>query len=159
MQLFLLNVKLYDYDNNDLNTDNISAIYSSFEKAKKGGISELKRKFVEAEGTLEVHFTKLLESKKIGYDFTITVIDDLEYAENFNVNYDLFSSDKYLELEPTHKIYDLDYKGNVNFIKYEYRIKNLVWRCSKSVKILPEDFDKISSNKLKIEDVINKKNI
>ena len=157
MKLFLLNVQLYDYSDWGLDTDVISSIYSSFEKAKEGGLSELKRKFVEAEGLLEESYKLLLEKEKIDYSFTITVIDDLEYAENFDVNYDLFNMEEYLKLEPTHKVYYFDDKGNIEYIRYEYRIKNLVWRCKNSLKLYPEDLEEGAGKRFKIGDIVKLK--
>lgn len=157
MKLFLLNVQIYDYEGWALDTEVASSIYSSFEKAKEGGVSELRRKFVEAEGTLEENYKVLLEKEKIDYSFTITAIDDLEYAENFNVNYDLLNTDQYLKLEPTHKVFYLDYKGDIEYIRYEYRLKNLVWQCRESIVIYPEDLEEGASDKFKIGDIVKLK--
>lgn len=157
MKLFLLNVQMYDYEETGLDTEVVSSIHSSFERARKAGISELSRKFTEVEGMLEIRRDKLLADEKIDYSFTITEIDNLEYTENFNVNYDLFNLDEYLKLEPTHKKYYLDYKGNIEDIMYEYRIENLVWKCKKSITIYPEDLEEGASEKFKIGDIVKLK--
>lgn len=157
MKLFLLEIEFYEYEEGDCNTYVITAIYSSFEKAKIGGVDELKRKFVEAEGMQEENFNKLLADEKIDYNFTITEITDLEYTENFNIHYDLLNDDKYLKLEPTHKINYLDYKGNIKDMIYEYRIKNLNWRTRKSIRLYPEDLEEGASDKFKIGDIVKLK--
>lgn len=157
MEVFLLEIEFYEYEEGDCYTDIITAVYSSFDKAKNGGISELKRKFVEAEGMQEEKFTKLLEEERIDYTFTITEIANLEYTENFDIHYDLFSCDEYLKLEPTHKIYYLDYKGNIKEMKYEYRIENLNWRRKQFITLYPEDLEEGAGNKFKIGDIVKLK--
>ena len=156
MKLYLLEIEFYDYEDNCY-TDVIASVYSNFEKAKIGGISELRRKFVEEEGMHEEKFENLLEAEKIDYNFTITEITDLEYAENFNTNYDLFNENEYLKLEPTHKIYYLDYIGNVEDMLYEYRIKNLCWETRKRIRLYPEDLQEGAGKKFKIGDIVKLK--
>ena len=60
-------------------------------------------------------------------------------------------------MEPTHKVYYLDYKGNISGIFYEYRIKNSLSGPEYSINLYPEDFEEGASEKFKIGDIVKLK--
>lgn len=160
MSLFLLEVELYNYEKEETDLEPAITVYSSFEKARKGGISELNRKITEATGGITKEtFKKMIEEEKLDYSFTITEIEDLEYAENFNIRYDFLKHDEYLKLEPTHKVNYLDYNGNIEDMLYDYRINNLCWECMYSIKLYPQDLEKGAGERFKIGDFVKLKNI
>lgn len=158
MKLYLLQVTMFDYENTNINVEPNSNIYSSFERAKKEGLKELKIRIEQIEKDLKMKFEKMLEEEKLNYDFRITEIDDLEYAEKFDIEYNFLDKDKYNKLDPTHKEYELDYKGNIIRIYYEYRYKNALWKTKKSIELYPEDFEEGASEKFKIGDIVKLKN-
>ena len=115
-KIYMLKIEYLSYSNLDIEIDNKFNVYSSFKIAKKEGLKEVNR------------FLKKLNEKKINKDkikvnFEITEIQDLEYAENFNIRFDEIEYE-IDEIKPTHKVYLLDIEGNIIKIHYEYRIKN-----------------------------------
>ena len=115
-KIYMLKIEYLSYSNLDIEIDNKFNVYSSFKIAKKEGLKEVNR------------FLKKLNEKKINKDkikvnFEITEIQDLEYAENFNIRFDEIEYE-IAEIKPTHKVYLLDLEGNIFKIHYEFRIKN-----------------------------------
>ena len=115
-KIYMLKIEYLSYSNLDIETDNKFNVYSSFKIAKKEGLKEVKS------------FLKRLNEKKISKDkikvnFEIIEIQDLEYAENFNIRFDEIEYE-IDEIKPTHKVYLLDLEGNIIKIRYEYRVKN-----------------------------------
>lgn len=159
MKLYLVMVIMYDYGNYILDVEPNYNIYSSFEQAKQEGLKELKDKIEVVEDDLKMTFKEMLDKEMLNYDFTITEIDDLEYAENFDVEFEITSNgnSNYNNLESTHKVYYLDYNGNITEVSYEYRIKNALWRSKESLTFYPEDFEKGASEKFKIGDIVKVK--
>lgn len=156
MKVFLLKIEMYDYENTNIETIADCNIYLEFEKARIAGINDLKRR-IEVDDEIFNNFDELLKQEKLDYTFNIIEIDDLEYTANFNVNYSLLESNRYLKLEPTHKVYDLDYKGNILQINYEYRNGNSLWKTDKRITVFPEDLEEGASKKFKIGDIVKLK--
>lgn len=157
MKLYLLQTEMYEYDAKLLDNSCYCNIYSSFEKAKEQGLNDLSKRIKQVEDDENMTFDEMLEKEKLDYSFRITQIDDLEYAENFDINYDILHRKQYTKLEPTHKEYVLDYKGNIIRIYYEYRYQNALTDAKKSIKLYPEDLEEGASEKFKIGDIVKLK--
>lgn len=119
MSVYLVKIQMFAYEESNVDTKAETNVYSSFEKAKEEGLIELKSKIKIAEDYFKMSFDELLELEKLDYCFEITKIDDLDYAENFQVKYNSLEDENYLKLEPTHIVYYLDYKGNIKYMNYE----------------------------------------
>lgn len=156
MRLYLLQIQMYDYENTNIDTESESNVYSSFEKAKEEGLKELSERIESVEEELNIKFKQMLEEEKLDYTFCITEIADLEYAENFDIKNK--RDEEYYKLEPTHKRYELDFKGNIICFYYEYRYKNSLWKTEVSIKVFPEDLQKGASEKFKLGDIVKLKN-
>ena len=159
MKSYLLKFEIYDYQDIGLNTESMCNVYSSFELAKNEGLKELKSIIKELEKQTQKTFKQMLDEELLDYTFEITLIEDIYYAENFNIKSKSLSlrNNIYGKLEPTHKVYYLDYKGNINEIFYEYRIKNALSRAEYSITLYPEDFEEGASEKFKIGDIVKLK--
>lgn len=157
MKLYLLQVDMYDYDSKLLDANSYCNVYSSFEKAKKQGISNLEKRIKQVEEDENMTLDEMIEKEKLDYSFTITQINDLEYAENFDIDYDRLHRKEYNKLEPTHKEYELDYKGNIIRINYTYRYKNALSDAKKMITLYPEDLEEGASEKFKIGDIVKLK--
>lgn len=159
MNLYMIQIEIYDLVHCDeFDTCSYANVYSSFEKAKQGGLNHLKKRIKEIEETTEEKFSEILE-EKVDYSFKIVEIPDLHYAENFSVIYDCYDKFEYNKLEPTHKTYYLDYEGNILNIYYEYRYQNDIEDNKHSILLYPEDLEKNAGNKFKIGDIVKLKNI
>lgn len=159
MKLFLVEVAIFDLWDCDIvfDTSYYHNVYSSFEHAKEEGMQDLKKRIKEIEEMSSITFTEMLKEEKLDYVFEITQIDDLEYAENFDVDYDRRHRDDYNKLEPTHKRYCLDYEGNILYMMYEYRYKNSLTDPKKMIELYPEDLEEGASEKFKIGDIVKLK--
>lgn len=159
MKLYVLKLEMYDYQNLGLNTEAMCNAYSSFELAKNEGLKELKNIVANLEKQNQKTFKQMVDEELLDYIFEITLIEDIFYAENFNIKSEGLNhrNNIFSKLEPTHKIYCLDYKGNINEIFYEYRIKNSFSKLEYSIKLYPEDLEEGASEKFKIGDIVKLK--
>lgn len=140
MQLYNLKIELM-YKNEQFF---ISEVYSSLDNAVKNGIDILDRKM------------KVENIEDFDYTFEIVEINDLEYAEKFNLVKKSFEEYVKANIAPTHITYQLDYKGNIINTKIEYRInqrENL-----NSIIMFPHDFEKDAGTHFKIGDIVKVKN-
>ena len=159
MKLYLLKLEIYDYQDIGLETESICNVYSNWKLAKSEGQKELKSIIKNLEKQTDKTFKQMIDEELLDYTFEITLIEDIVYAENFNIKSEYFGhrNRTYGKLEPTHKVYYLDYKGNINEIFYEYRIKNSISRTEYSICLYPEDFEDGASEKFKIGDIVKLK--
>ena len=159
MKIYLLKFEMYDYQDIGIDTESMCNVYSKFELAKNEGLKELKSIIKELEKQTQKTFNQMLDEELLDYTFEITLIEDIYYAENFNIKSKSLSlrNNIYGNLEPTHKVYYLDYKGNITEIFYEYRIKNALSRPEYSITLYPEDFEEGASEKFKIGDIVKLK--
>ena len=160
LRLYILELKFYDYENLGIDTESVVNVYSDFKKAKHEGLIELNQRtnYYLKDDTGKT-FEKYIKEEKVDYDFTITEIDDLNYTENFNKKEskkELYS-EEYLKYEPTHKIYEINYKGNINEITYEWKIKNNLNYCKKSITLYSSDFYEGAYKKFNIGDIVKVK--
>jgi len=72
MKLYLLQVDMYDYDSKLLDANSYCNVYSSFEKAKKQGISNLEKRIKQVEEDENMTLDEMIEKEKLDYSFTIT---------------------------------------------------------------------------------------
>ena len=161
MKLYILEVQFYDYENFGIDTEPVVNVYSNLKKAKHDGLIELNNRmnYYLKDDTGKT-FEKYIKEERVNYDFTIMEIDDLKYTENFNKKerQNDICCKEYLKYEPTHKIYEIDYKGNINEIIYEWRIKNNSNRYKKSATLYPSDFNEGAYEKFNIGDIVKVKN-
>lgn len=159
MKLFIVGVEIFDLWDCDIvfDTSYYHNVYSTFEHAKEEGLKDLKKRIKEIEEMSSITFTEMLKEEKLDYIFEITQIDDLEYAENFDIDYDIWHREDYNKLEPTHKSYCLDYEGNILYMMYEYRYKNSLTEAKKMIELYPEDLEEGASEKFKIGDIVKLK--
>lgn len=159
MKLYLVQVEIFDLYNENIifDTSPYCNVYSSFEHAKKEGLQHFEKTINEIQESQSKTFCELLKEEEIDYIFDITQIDNLEYAENFDINYDSYPIEEYNKLEPTHKVYHLDYYGNILYIMYEYRYKNALVDTKKMIELYPEDLEEKASEKFKIGDIVKLK--
>ena len=144
--------------------EHFSNVYTNFDNAKEAGIRYLEKKvkyiFENGEYNIKGKETptvdELFSIERVWYEFEIEEIKDLEYAENFDIK--LYPKEEYLKqnIKPTHKVYDLDYKGNINNIDIQYRI-NQKEHAYAHFNMLPEDFKKGAGEKFKIGDIVTVK--
>lgn len=160
MKLYILELQFYDYENLGIDTEPVVNVYSDFNRAKYDGLIELNNRmnYYLKDDTGKT-FEKYIKEERVNYDFAIIEVDDLKYTENFNKKErkNDICGKEYLKYEPTHKIYEIDYKGNINEIIYEWRIKNNSNRYKKSVTLYPTDFDEGAYEKFNIGDIVKVK--
>ena len=116
MKLYLVKVEMYDYTEEGIvffDLESKCNIYRDFEQARQAGIQDLSTRIKDMEKGTNCSFLEMLKEEKVDYSFHIIQIDDLSYAEEFDVKYDDFHSERYHYLEPTHKVYELDETGKV----------------------------------------------
>lgn len=144
--------------------EHFSNVYTNFDNAKEAGIRYLEKKvkyvFENGEYNIKGKETptvdELFSIERVWYEFEVEEIQDLEYAENFDIK--LYPKEEYLRqnIKPTHKVYDLDYKGNINSIDIQYRI-NQKEHAYAHFDMLPEDLKKGAGEKFKIGDIVTVK--
>ena len=160
MKLYILELQFYDYENLGIDTEPVVNVYSNLKKAKHDGLIELNNRmnYYLKDDTGKT-FEKYIKEERVNYDFTIMEIDDLKYTKNFNKKErkNDICGKEYLKYEPTHKIYEIDYKGNINEIIYEWRIKNNSNRYKKSATLYPSDFNEGAYEKFNIGDIVKVK--
>jgi len=161
VKLYILELQFYDYENLGIDTEPVVNVYSDFNRAKYDGLIELNNRmnYYLKDDTGKT-FEKYIKEERVNYDFAIIEIDDLKYTENFNKKErkNDICGKEYLKYEPTHKIYEIDYKGNINEIIYEWRIKNNSNRYKKSATLYPSDFNEGAYEKFNIGDIVKVKN-
>ena len=156
MKLYILEVQFYDYENFGIDTEPVVNVYSNFKSAKREGMAELTRRMnYYLKDDTEKTFKKYLNEERVNYDFTITEIVDLNYTESFNKKDS--KRDNYLKYKPTHKIYEIDYKGSIKEIMYEWRIKNDLNHNKNSVILYPSDFEEGAYKKFNVGDIVKVK--
>lgn len=160
MKLYLVKVEMYDYTQEGIkffDPDSKCNVYREFEQARQAGVKDLQTRIKAIEEGANCSFSKMLKKEQVDYDFQIIQIDDLAYAEKFDTKYDEFDEDSICKLEPTHKVYSLDYEGNILYVNYEYRYQNALWDTQKRIKLYPEDLEEGASEKFKIGDIVKLK--
>ena len=141
-----------------------SGVYGTYEKALEVGIKMLERAiksiFYDLKNVIDIEKISLEELLSIidvyDYTFEITEIEDLEYAENFDIH--LYPDEEYLRqnIKPTHIVNELNYKGEVKGKLIEYRKKNTNIRLARFY-MKPEDFQEGAGTKFKIGDIVKVK--
>lgn len=160
MKLYLVKVEMYDYTQEGIkffDPDSKCNVYREFKQARQAGVKDLQTRIKAIEEGANCSFSKMLKKEQVDYDFQIIQIDNLAYAEKFDTKYDEFDEDSICKLEPTHKVYSLDYEGNILYVNYEYRYQNALWDTQKRIKLYPEDLEKGASEKFKIGDIVKLK--
>ena len=85
MKLYLLKIEMYDYENIGLDAESMCNVYSNFELAESEGLKELKSIIEDLEEKNKKTFEQMIDEELLDYIFEITLIEDILYAENFNV--------------------------------------------------------------------------
>jgi hypothetical protein len=144
--------------------EHFSNVYTNYDKALEDGKKFLEKNvtFVFTNGEYNIKnreipsIDELFSIERVWYEFNIEEIEDIEYAENFNIK--LVPNEAYLEqnIKPTHKVYHLDYKGNIESIDIQYRASDKEHPYGR-ISMKPDDFKKGAGEKFKIGDVVTVK--
>ena len=150
--VYLLKVKIYFYF--EKKQSEKVEVFSSYEKAKNSGILFMKKEIENFYKDCNKTIDELISEHTLGYEFSI-IEENLQYAENFTRELDFLEDiENILDLEPTHKEYVLDYKGNILNIGLEYKVKQEDPKFLSSIYITEKDLLKEAETKFKIGDIV-----